>query len=669
MNFLYPQFLFGLLALSIPIIVHLFNFRRTKRIYFSNNLFLKNVKEVSSSKLRLKHLLILMARLLFIFFLVIAFAQPFISGEKEELKNELVYVYLDNSFSMSNEVATDLRAVDQGVGFINDLVDIYPQNTKFKFITNNFESSSNLLKSKNEIKEVLSEMALSSVSRSLEEINNRQSKDKLNFNNETKDIFWITDFQRSTSGKMEEISFDSSGRYYLVPLNYQNLSNVYIDSVYLDNPFLLENEKNKLNVSIHNSGSEEVLDLPLKLFVGDTQVANASVNIEPESRGLVSFELNQSLSRINKGRISFEEFPVTFDNDFYFTLNVDKKINVLEIKSNDTGSSLADVYANQNLFSLSSFLVNNIDYSYINTSDLIVLNEISNISSSLHQALIDFLDQGGSLLVIPSLQLDLSSYRGLVDLRMNVVGLEDEKYELRTPDFSNPFFADIFIETDEVFEMPLAKNVILLNSPNQALLTLRNREGYLSELIGNRKVYVLGTPLKDQFTSFHQHALFVPVMYRIASLSSKSNDQLYYSLNQSSVTLKIDSIVKNSVYKLIGNDQELIPAQRIMGNELRLELPKYTLKTGYYDLTLNDQLIKVLSFNHDKKESLIAQYFADDLNSLIQDKRNVKLYNARDNNDFTSTLKEAHAGVPLWKYSLIIALLFLLAEILFIRYL
>ena len=130
MNFLYPQFLYGLLALSIPVIVHLFNFRRTKRIQFSNNLFLKNIKEVSTAKRKLKHYLTLAARLLLVLFLVLAFAQPFIPGIKESLKNDLVYIYLDNSYSMSNEVAPDLTSLDQGIGFIEELIEIYPQNTR-----------------------------------------------------------------------------------------------------------------------------------------------------------------------------------------------------------------------------------------------------------------------------------------------------------------------------------------------------------------------------------------------------------------------------------------------------------------------------------------------------------------------------------------------------------
>src|SRR5436190_6274621 len=106
MSFLYPQFLFGLLAVSIPIIIHLFNFRRPKKILFTNVRFLKNIKETTSSKLKLKHILILISRICFITFLVLTFAQPFLESKNSSSMEgaQHVSVYLDNSFSMQNEL-------------------------------------------------------------------------------------------------------------------------------------------------------------------------------------------------------------------------------------------------------------------------------------------------------------------------------------------------------------------------------------------------------------------------------------------------------------------------------------------------------------------------------------------------------------------------------------
>src|SRR5690349_7787683 len=101
MSFLYPTFLWALAALSIPIIIHLFNFRKTTRIYFSNTRFLKQVKEATTAKRRIKHYLILLSRLLALAFLVFAFAQPVIPAREKLTGNKNIVLYLDNSLSMS----------------------------------------------------------------------------------------------------------------------------------------------------------------------------------------------------------------------------------------------------------------------------------------------------------------------------------------------------------------------------------------------------------------------------------------------------------------------------------------------------------------------------------------------------------------------------------------
>ncbi|MCX6185937.1 MAG: BatA domain-containing protein, partial [Bacteroidetes bacterium] len=78
MQFVYPGFLFALFAISIPIIIHLFNFRRYKKIVFSDIRFLKQVIEKNQKQQNIKNWLVLLCRILAISFLVIAFAQPYL---------------------------------------------------------------------------------------------------------------------------------------------------------------------------------------------------------------------------------------------------------------------------------------------------------------------------------------------------------------------------------------------------------------------------------------------------------------------------------------------------------------------------------------------------------------------------------------------------------------
>ena len=536
-------------------------------------------------------------------------------------------------------------------------------------MTNEFFPGGDLLKTKNEMRDLLPEISFSGIGRSLEEVNNRQLKDFLNAREDKKDIFWLSDFQRSTIGDWQGVSFDTSANYYLVPFEYRAPDNVYIDSLFLSNPFLLENEKNSLIVFFKNAGNNPVEDLPVKLFINDNQVANTSVTIPANSSLEERFELTQSLNRINTGRVTFEEFPVTFDNDFYFTLNVDSRVDVLEIRSDQSSNNIAQVYANDKLFNFSAFPVENLNYNAIDNTDLIVLNEVPDIPSSLAEALSGFLENSGTLTIIPAEQTNINSYSALLPVREKDAGKDLFKVALRTPDLSNPFFANMFIESDEIFEMPLGSGKFTTLAPGETILSLKNREPFLLHVVGTKNVFLFSVPLKEGFTNFHQHAIFVPVMYRIASLSNVLSDDLYYSLNQSIVTLRVDSISKNVIYKLRNEEQELIPAQRILGRDIIMELPKDAMNTGYYDVFNDNSIKKVLSFNYNPEESVLAQYSLSELKEVAGNNNNINIYSAEDNNNFTQSLRELHSGTPLWKYMLIVSLLALLAEILIIRYL
>ena len=103
MKFLFPAFLFALFTIAIPIIIHLFSFRQYKTVYFSNVSFLKDIKKESQNKSRLKQILILIARILTLIFLVFAFSQPYIpvSTDTKKQANQIIGVYIDNSFSMN----------------------------------------------------------------------------------------------------------------------------------------------------------------------------------------------------------------------------------------------------------------------------------------------------------------------------------------------------------------------------------------------------------------------------------------------------------------------------------------------------------------------------------------------------------------------------------------
>ena len=74
--FLYPLFLFGLAAASLPILIHLLNRRRLKRIRFPAVRFILLSQKRISRSYRLRHWLLLALRTLAVIFLALLLANP-----------------------------------------------------------------------------------------------------------------------------------------------------------------------------------------------------------------------------------------------------------------------------------------------------------------------------------------------------------------------------------------------------------------------------------------------------------------------------------------------------------------------------------------------------------------------------------------------------------------
>ncbi len=649
------MFLWALTALAIPIIIHLFNFRKTTRVYFSNIRFLKQVKQETTQKRKLKQYLVLASRLLFILFLVLAFAQPFLPAREQISSQRNSTIYLDNSFSMSAPVEEKIRALDAGVSFVREIVELFPPETRFKLLTNDFAPFSNSFKSGSEIIDQLSQVRLSPISRTMEEITKRIGEPGSM-------VFWISDFQKSTMG--EEIVIDSTWQLRLVPVEYEKLSNVFVDSVFLDNPFVIGGEKNSVRVRLRNEGPRTLEGLVTRLTMNGVQAATSSVTLQPNSSVETSFDLAGSLKGYNKAVFSFSDFPVSFDNEFYFTLNYSGKLKVIEIKPDPTVTFIEKVYGNRQLFDFKSYSVKNVDYSLIDDADLVVLNGLNKIESSLNAVLQSFRSKG-SLLVVSGSQPELASYKDLLGISSLTKIEKAEMEELDRPDFRNPFFENVFEEKTSALAMPHAKRLLDWGADRSAILRFKNGLPYLSRF---DNTFLVASPLEKGTTDFFNNALFVPVMYRIAASGKKAESKPYFYLSSSLVTVTTDSLVGEEPAKLIGS-QELVPSQRRLGDRLLFEIPRFSINQGFYYVTHHRDTIDLIAFNLEKKESMLSQFSGEQVKAALGGGNHISIFKASSTETFSNEIKERYLGTPLWKYALILALFFLLAEVLLIRFL
>ena len=682
MSFLFPSFLWGLLAISVPIAIHIFNFRRTKRIFFTNVAFLKAVDTQTRSIRKIKHWLVLLTRILAIICLVFAFAQPFLAAGEDKAVNKIgvTSLYLDNSFSMQNELNTK-RYLDVATGRLGELLGLFRNATSLQLITNDFSAQEQGLYSADKIRDRLTTVNLSHSPRTFPEIYKRQKNlIARHQNSDHNQLFWFSDFQKSTAGNLSEIQIDTTDRLFLVPIQSEPEKNVFVDSAWLNTPFIRELQNNVLLVKVSNSGKQEAKNVILKLTLDNTQSSTASVNIPANGSATARFNFNLKGKGYKKGRITFDDFPVTFDNDYYFVLNASPMIRILHIYGQRTGDNyIENVYANDSLFAMQSFSVQNMDPGLIKNADLVVLDGVSRLTGSLPADLLDFVQKGGSLTVIPAPAPDLESYSLLLG-RIGVNGLStaassnDTPLPLAPPDRNSPFFNDVFEESirqEANLNLPSGAPVWNWNNAGQQLLTFRNGQTYLNQVTrGKGRLYLFATPLSPAFGSMAQHAIFVPIMYKMAAASVREQ-RTSFTFDENPIVLPVNDNAGNAVYKLRNGKTEIIPIQRVAGNQLLLEIPKGDegegLSAGYYDLLKGNEAAQIIALNHNHNESKLDYYSPDDLRKVFSGYKNVQIFDKIDDAAFAEEFRQQNLGTSLWKYFLYAALFFLLLEIALIR--
>ena len=684
MQFLFPTFLWGLLASSIPVIIHLFNFRRTKKVLFTNVAFLRAVNTTTSSFRRLKHLLIMAARMAFIAALVLAFAQPFLPSKsgKGVKAGGVASVYIDNSLSMQNELDKKTY-LDKAIGKVEELLTAFPQGSQLQLVTNDFSSDEHSVGNTQTIKDRTTTIKFTHTPRTFDNILKRQASLASKHNSQGGNQYlWFSDFQKSTSGDLSKLKLDSTSRLFVIPVQAKALQNVFVDSVWMNTPFVREMSANQLTIKLFNTGERAVENLQVKLFVDDTQVSSTIASIQTKSATIANFSFTVKNKGFKKARISFDDTPITFDNDYYFVLNAAPTIKVLHLFGQaSTGRYIPTVFANDSVFAFRSFSASNVDIGQFKTSNLVVLEGVQNIDGSIKTALQEFVRSGGSLFVIPSQTPDIQSYNNFLGI-FNIRGIQSKVITqtdftpLAEPVKTSPFFIDIFDNSTqkELLQMPNQGGVLSWQAMGDKLLSFRNNQPFLTvSNAGKGKVYLTASPLDATFGDFARNALFVPIMYKVAAMSVPQ-EPMAYSFGQNTFTVEVNDIPKTASFKLRKGKLEIIPVQSLNGKQLTIELPKanqladnQSIESGYYELVLNGKVERLVAFNHDNKESMMDFYSVDELKSIFNGNKNVQIFDKIDDADFVKTFKDQNFGVALWKYFLIAALVFLATEILLVR--
>ncbi len=685
MTFFNPSVLFGLIAAAIPLILHLLNLRKLKKIEFSSLKFLKELQKTKIKRLKLKRLILLLLRTFAIICIVIAFARPAINSHLPLLgnySNSGSVIILDNSPSMNISDEFGNR-FNQAKNTARAIIATMKEGDESAIIpmANNYYEEEKILSRNNEfVNKELDKISISSSAGNLEKSLRTAADILQNSHNFTKDIYLISDFQNNI---LEKSINDSSkfandfSNYFVFPIgsnSKSDIQNISIDSVKLVSGIFQKDKPVEVEVTITNRANNEAKALAATMYFNNIKVSQKLIDFQANETKTVLVSAIPQSSGINAGKIEIESDALDEDNSAFFGFILPDIPNVALISNNDTYLKLAlgtKLY-NKNLVNLFEFPSNSISSIDMSKYDIVFVSG-GPLRIEDYARLKNYISGGGSLVLFA----DNSTPRDIFNRGLNELGLgtsteklfsKDQPAQFTMVDKDHPIFQNVFkagAGNDEIVESPTITKAItasggikIIQMPGGAFMN--------EARVGDGKVLYIAVPPNTEWSNFPFTGIFPTIIHRTVSYMATKQESGKTTIAGNSISFVIPKKYANySNFKMLdpnGNESFVQVTPANSGNILTLDNLRF--KGNYQIFSLNNEPVSIISVNSLKSESEIKRFNEEALENYLKlvsnEKINIQLVN--NLSQLKKQLNAARIGTELWQIFVILALIFLLAE-------
>jgi hypothetical protein len=636
MQFKHPEILYFLFLLVIPILVHLFQLRRFKKEYFTNVQFLKELSIQTRKSSTIKKWLLLFTRLLLLACLILAFAQPFFTA-KESLKatNEM-YIILDNSYSMQakGQKGELLKRA------VQDLLEHSPETQHFSLITNSESYWNTDIKS---IQKDLQDLKYSATPFRLDNLIAKVNARKSAFN---KDIIVITDAVGLETNEAK--SFKKEDNIYFIIPEAEQKNNVAIDSVYIQQTL---DSFYEIGVKLSANG-EDITAVPIALYNQNKLTAKTLIDFKSNAE-TIKFTIPKEDFH---GYVSITDKGLAYDNTYYFSISKPSKTNVISIGDTDKSNFLSRIYTNDE-FAYTNFPIANLDYNALEKQDAIVLNELKDIPQALQTTLKSFVNKGGNVVVIPAQESNVNAMNtflsnfGPIQLKASI---SSEK-KVTKINFNHPLFSNVFEKKVDNFQYPSTKVAFDINSNSPAILSYEDQNAFLTSITNPLSaVYVFAAPINKTNSNFQNSPLIVPTFYNMAQNSQKTGvNAIVIGKDQPFV---VDALLsKDEILTVKNATESFIPVQQLLNTKVKMSFNENPLEAGNFGIFNGTNSVQNISFNYTRTESNL---------NLANNDIAANFKEIDDIETVFNTIQTDRTDTQIWKWFVLLTLLFLALELL-----
>lgn len=683
MTFLNPAILIGLLAASVPVIIHLLNLRKLKNVEFSTLMFLKELQKNKIRKIKIKQWLLLFLRVLIIIFIVLSFARPTlkgisIAGVTSAAKTTSVFM-IDNTFSMS--------VIDQQGSFYNQaknlaekIISLHQEGdevfvaftatdtiAQINFNSNDFLNSFKA----NNISFLKSDLRQNLISAA--ELVNRSK----NFNRE---IFIISDFQKNLIPKELEQSdlsqlFNERIKIYIVPFLKDDIFNLSIDELKPENQIVQKGSNARFLVTVSNHSKQNLQNRVVSLFINDKRVAQKSFSINANETQKIEIETTLYSDGLLSVFAEIEPDDIESDNRNYLSINIPEKISVLILRDEKTNPDFLNIALNtipEDKISIDEKSIKSVSSLNLNNYDVVIISSDAFDNMSILQ---NYVEKGNSLIIVPPSNPNINRINsflqslGIGKLDNFIRNESKVSIQFDKVDYEHPVFKDLFAKNQQrKIDSPIFTQ-FLKNSTlgGTAIISLTDNSKFLSEhKIGKGKVFFFNSAFNLSWTDFPIKSIFAPLIVKsVFYLSQKDFSSFQLKAGEEFIS-DISKLSSPKITVKRPDDTE----DYYNYSEINSEVFKYnkTDLVGIYKVLSGDQLITSFAINHYPDESKQEYLTITDFENFLQKLKFMgKIIQIKTEQNPIEQINQARFGTELWKLFILLALIIAVVEMIISR--
>jgi hypothetical protein len=677
LTFLNGAALWGLFAVSLPILIHLFARRKRRRILFSSTALLKQIHHRKMRRLKIKQLLLLILRCLAVVFLVLAFSRPTFKrpGIGEGNAQSSMAVVLDRSLSMrrghlldgARDRARDVLKLMQSGDRAALLVSGMDESGSTEF----FHDKEVLFRRLRSVEADYSRGGLiSEANRALSLLD--ASRDA------NRELYLITDLQ-ATEWTCEEDTLASAeweNPVFIIPLSGA-AENTAVIACGLESQIFQPGTPLRVFADVENFGDRDVPDLLVRAYWNGNASAQKNVDLRAGQRQRIVFQILPDRGGWNRAFAEIEPDELPEDDERHFVCRIPEKIRVLLAGSSETdiqplALALDPGAAKESLFQIDRAFPGGAWSENLGGMDVVFFSNYPVLQSGEANRLKQFVREGGGVFIALGENADLRSWSSrIVSPLMNLslgelaVGSGEQEYlTLDRVDYGHILFRGVFEkEKGDVRSPRVFRRVGVIGERTNVILELKDGSPFLVERsYGKGKVLLLASGIGENWSDFVFSTLFAPLINRSAAyLSFSALTAPPETVGGRPVSMELVQGEPNASYKVedpSGRSYMIVP--ELLYEKIELKHPGARIP-GIYRFYRESEPIGLRAVNPDPRESDVKPISRTEMEALFPKAPVIWVENPAD---LAGQVRRARWGREFWRECFALALIFLLLELL-----